>query len=350
MKSVLFFGNDRSPLSNERFMLLRKSLERDVYYFAYNKLEIRNDDKVISSLPVIFNLSVIRLFAMFFLMGWFLFRKQISVIHFHGASTVFCSLYSFLPRTKIITTPQGSDINQNFKGYRKLFTWLLLKNSNVITAKSKTMAKRVYEIASKQAKILNWGLADEVFEFKYNPSESDKKIKFLSPRGGSSIYNLDLIFKAIAQLKRKHRNIEFTYIDFNKKEQLELDKSIVDIEYKDLNKKEFYAVLSKNDFILSLPSHDGFSTTIMEALAVGSLPVISDIPAYKAEFDERENIVSKVSINNISVLVAHLEELIAAIADVRAGQKRRTLFAYDNYSLEMQVAILKAIYHNLNSK
>lgn len=132
------------------------------------------------------------------------------------------------------------------------------------------MKQLVLNIINNSAKIvnLNWGVDDQLFKLTNNRINSEK-VNIISFRATKEIYNIDKIFNAIFNLKTKFSNINFTYVEFNKDQNINLDLSIVDNYFYNLSKKELFDLLANQDIMISIPSFDGFATSIMESLAIG---------------------------------------------------------------------------------
>jgi glycosyltransferase involved in cell wall biosynthesis len=344
---ALFIGSSRSLLAINRCEALRQNLGNiDLIFFNSTPLGrnffIKNKFIVLMSKILFYAFGFIRLyFAIKF--------KKIKTIHFHGA---YHFVFNFIPLfvdAKVIVTPQGSEINEEYRGYVAHIVLFLFKRANIITVKSSFMEKLVLQkgrcIAPDTIQKLNWGIDDAIFEsrrdFKNGPG-----IKIISFRATGKLYNTDIIFTAVTRLKQKYPFVEFTYVEFNNMLELNLDLSVCDAVHNNLSAGDIAKLVSQQDVMISIPSHDGFSTSIMESLAVGILPVISDIDSYKDEFVD-PRIVKKVSPINADALFETLDVIVKNIVNVRADGKNRVAFARENYSKSKQMRIARSIYENL---
>lgn len=206
------------------------------------------------------------------------------------------------------------------------------------------MKQLVLNIINNSAKIvnLNWGVDDQLFKLTNNRINSEK-VNIISFRATKEIYNIDKIFNAIFNLKTKFSNINFTYVEFNKDQNINLDLSIVDNYFYNLSKKELFDLLANQDIMISIPSFDGFATSIMESLAIGVKPCISNIVSYQNE--NLSNLVSYIDLSNEESIEDILSMNIENIELIRNEVKMRREFSFINYSREEQINILKNIYN-----
>lgn len=329
---IVFLGNSNSILAQERFEVVKEEINPDYIEFFHTTAFEKNKFK-----KVYFYISK------FFELWLLIFNKRITHLHYHGAYHFIFNFLSIL-NVKVIVTPQGSDINQDVKKKRVFqIVRFLFKQANYITVKSSQMKLKVRNIYEHQHIYdLNWGISNSFFENNYD--KIDNKIKILSMRATGKIYNIDLVFRLVKQLKKDYQNIEFTYVEYNKDPSINLDLSLCDKVHRQLSKASINELLKQNDFVLSLPSYDGFSTTIMETLAVGAYPIISNIDSYQNEFNEE--ILTKVNLENYDVIYEKISKLTENIEEIRNQKRIRQQYALDKYSYESQVKVLKEMYKN----
>ncbi|MEM5570336.1 glycosyltransferase [Aliarcobacter butzleri] len=342
MNKILFIGAYESPLSQERYKIIKENIRHEKIFF-FNTGFTSFFSKDVINTKFILNNYLTNILQFFYLL-FIIYKYKINIVHFHGGFQVFLNFLSLFiyKKIKIIVTVQGSEINQNYKGYKKYFVKFLLKNSNYITVKSTFMKKRVKNIILNNKNIidLNWGVDDNLFSFV--KKDCNQKINIISFRATGLIYNIDKIFDAILNLKKKYNNIYFTYVEFNKNHNIKLDLSIVDEHYKNLSKEELFNVLSEQDIMISIPSYDGFATSLMESLSLGVYPFISDIESY--DDSNLQKYIKLIDLNNERDLIEELDICIKNIAEVRNGKVKRINFAKEVFSRQEQIKILKKIY------
>lgn len=337
--NLIFVGNLNSPLAVERFFMVKKTFARNIFFYDRDKIAFYDDN-----LNLIFEPKIkpfFHIFSLFFLI-LMIVKNRVGLIHFHGVSVQFLSLLCILSKLIILATPQGSDINQTFKGKNKFFTKIVLDKANIITIKSDAMKRRVEEISNNRKIVnLNWGINEEFYI--ENKIHRSKDIFIISPRSNKKNYNIKLIFLVIERLKLKYNNIKFIYVSLHKDQDYELDLSIADEIYYNLNAKEMKMLYLKSDFMVSIPSNDGFSTSIMESLTCGCLPVISNLKAYD-EVDADYTNVIKVDSPYKDNLEVEMINLIEDIDNIRSFAESRKLKYSKIYSKNHQYEILDKIY------
>lgn len=343
MNNILFIGSYASPLSKERYKLIKTNMQYKRIIFFNTGFEYIQDNDIVTT-KFYFNKYITTILQFFYLL-FLIYKHNINILHFHGGFHVFVNYVPLfiLKKIKIIVTVQGSEINQHYKGYKKYFVKYLLKKADYITVKSTFMKNKVIKITNKDINIfdLNWGISDYLFENK-TINNYDKVIKIISFRATDLIYNIDKIFKAIKELKQQYHNICFTYIEFNKNDKIHLDLSIVDKHYKNLSKEDLFNILKQQDIMISIPSYDGFATSLMESLALGIYPIISDIESYSD--NELKKYVQVIDLCNERDFIEKLEYCISSIDKIREDMEKRISFAKKNYSRKNQIKILIEIY------
>lgn len=343
MNNILFIGSYASPLSKERYELIKTNIEHKKIVFFNTGFEYVQDKNVIST-KFYFNKYITNILQFFNLL-FVIYKYKINILHFHGGFHAFINYVFFFifKKIKVIVTVQGSEINQHYKGYKKYFVKYLLKKADFVTVKSTFMKNRVQQIVDKKENIvdLNWGVSDSLFEYN-QINKNSSTINIISFRATDIIYNIDKIFEAIKKLKERYSTICFSYVEFNKNDKINLDLSIVDKQYKKLSKKELFDILNQQDIMVSIPSYDGFATSLMESLALGVYPIISDIESYND--DELKKYVEVIDLYNERDFIEKLEYCISSIDKIREDMEKRISFAKKNYSRKNQIKNLREIY------
>ncbi len=329
--NILYIADKESVLANDRYEVLKKSINPDYIKFV-GFVKDRN-----------FFIKLFKNIYLFIKLACFIKIKKIDIVIHLGAYHFILNFLSYLD-TSTIVIPQGSEINQLYKGRVKNFIDILFNNSKLITARSEGMKKRIldiYPLANNKVRLLNWGIKDEFFlsDFTNNKKEN---ITIISYRATGKIYNIDIIFDAIKKLKEEHGNIKFIYVEYNKSFDYNLDLSICDEIYSGLSSTELATLLHKCDISISLPSYDGFATSLLETMAAGTLPVISDIEAYKYDFNEYDWLLVKSQIN-VDKLFEKINRIIIDVDLLYDKKKSRVEYIKKYYSREEQIKNLENI-------
>ncbi len=331
---ILFVGNTKSVLSVERFNLL-STLECIDHIEFIDSIKEKN--------TFIRLIKYINLFVKMYLK---IKMNKVNVVIYHGTYHFLLNLLYIKP-IKIIAIPQGSEINEEYSGRVKFFIDILFNHSDYVFARSKAMQKRLIHslnVAENKTLLFNWGINDCFFAS--DTTQLNDKITIISYRATGKIYNIDLIFDAIDYLKRKYKNLHFIYVRHNKDIDLKLDMDIVDEYYVDLSYPELASIVRRSDISVSIPTYDGFATSIVEALASGAYPIISDIEAYSNVFPDERWLMGKTK-PIFEDLCITLEQCIQNITYVNEHKEQRRSYALSNYSRASQLRILADVLEDL---
>ena len=185
---------------------------------------------------------------------------------------------------KIIMSAWGSDIlvtPWKNKMYFYLTKWLL-NNSDMVTSDSDYMSKRIWDICASShimtfpfgvenvpemsfcEKDYNWYFSNRALEHNYNV---DKIIRFFS-----------LIYKNnnAARLIIANDGSECTNLKYMVQE-MGLNAVVNFVGFLSAEEQIYY--YKKCGFYLSVPSSDSTSVSLLEAMAYGCFPIVSDLPA-----------------------------------------------------------------------
>jgi L-malate glycosyltransferase len=178
--------------------------------------------------------------------------------------------------TDIMVTPKKS----------KLHLWItqfILNSSDLITSDAIVMSDEIKKLTSKTVLTFTFGLPKLP---DYKPDEKDSNLYF-SNRILSENYNINRIIRLFKYILEKNKNAKLIIgNEGNMKEELHglshslgLDNNVVFIGFMSLEAQEDY--YRKASVYFSLPTSDATSVSLLEAMAWGCIPILSDIPANK---------------------------------------------------------------------
>lgn len=184
---------------------------------------------------------------------------------------------------KFIASAWGTDVLV-FPWKNKVFLQVMkfiLSKADWITSDSEYMSDVIKKIKHIEVLTFTFGL-DSLPEYK--PAKQDENL-FFSNRGLSPNYNIDWVlnvFSIIYQKEPKSRLIvsndgeeKDKLIKQSKK--LGIEKAVAFIGF--AKEKEQADIYARACGYFSLPSSDSTSVSLLEALAYGCIPILSDIPA-----------------------------------------------------------------------
>ena len=189
--------------------------------------------------------------------------------------------------TDILVTPKKNIV------YKKI-TKYVLKKSDLVTTDSMFMSDEIFKLGCNRDKVITVPMGIELNEFNLNGREKKNKL-FLSMRTLCDNSNIDIILEAFKMLHDEDNDVKLiiTNSGDNKEkvlqliEELKISNAVEYLGFVDRNKVS--ELLKKASFFISIPKSDSTSVTLLEAMACGSLPILSDIPANKEWVKDGKN-------------------------------------------------------------
>lgn len=268
------------------------------------------------------------------------------IVHIQQANSyawhTFRALKKLIFKPKTILTTWGSDVlllpKQN-----KLMHKMVVSNlcsADVITSDSLFMSAEVAKLIApinKPIKTINFGI-------QYLPSKQDVNQKekiILSNRLHKSLYRIDAIIHAFAKLCATDR------IDGEYKLVVAANGSESDVLHKLVHKLDiasrvqFTGMLSYDELIsyyqkanvfVSVPESDGTASSLLESMAYGCVPVLSNLPA------NLEWVLNEVNGVIAEDMTSLDERILMAIQMTQNSQHYHKIYEF-NYSLIQDKAI-----------
>lgn len=218
---------------------------------------------------------------------------QPDVIHIHQANSYAwhtCrAIKKLTPKPKVILTTWGSDVlilPHSSKLMKKMVVANLV-NADLITSDSLYMSAQISKLVkpiARNIKTINFGIQ----QLPVKQNLHDKKKYILSNRLHKSLYRIDKIIAAFASLVVANKiTNEYTLVvaaagDLTAQlkdmvNQLGLASRVIFtgmIPY-----SELVAYYQQSRVFVSVPESDGTASSLLEAMAYGCVPVLSNLPA-----------------------------------------------------------------------
>ncbi|MHC4525119.1 MAG: glycosyltransferase family 4 protein [Planctomycetota bacterium] len=205
----------------------------------------------------------------------------------YATSAGMASLIVNHPAT--IVTAHGSDLTCGSKSrlWRPLLKKIFRQAAcvNVVSDDLKQMAIEL-GVSKKKIAVINMGIDSDVFSFKARDGfDKFRPIKLINTRRLESVYDHPTIVNALEILKNRGVDFHMTFVGYG-----ELQSELMTrVDKKGLGGKVCFlggvpnermpSLLHHNDVYLSASLWDGASLCLLEAMATGIFPVVSDIPA-----------------------------------------------------------------------
>ena len=231
-----------------------------------------------------------------------------SIIHVHQANS-----YAFIAgkanngSTPLVLTAWGSDVLLLPK--RSIFhRWLVtqaLRYADIVTADSEQMSQEIHALCpGKEVVNANFGVDLELPE----GMNAERELILYSNRMHEPLYRIEDIltqFKAMCEELDGHLilagkgSLTEKFKDYSKQHQLTNHVTFAGFVTKSKNQANYL----KSKFFISIPTSDGTSISLLEAMAYGCIPVLSDIPANREWVEDGKN----------GIIIGRTEPFIMAI-------------------------------------
>lgn len=216
-----------------------------------------------------------------------------TIVHVHQANSFgYITSLANKGRYPQVLTTWGDDVlifpNKNFL-FRRLARTSLL-SSDAITADAEIMKKAIHQfIGYKPVEVINFGI-----ELPDRPEKLKEKILY-SNRLHDELYNIDKIIDGSVTFLKSNPSWKLRIAgkgsNTEKLKQQAHDLNLADqIEFVGfLSPTENLENYLKSKIYISIPNTDGTSISLLEAMAYGCLPVVSDLPANREWITDGEN-------------------------------------------------------------
>jgi glycosyltransferase involved in cell wall biosynthesis len=232
-----------------------------------------------------------------------LIRHQCQLIHVHWAipTGLIGALAAAVLRRPLIITIHGSDFRlaTNEPSFLKKIFLFVCRRARHLNCVSAVMKKEMEGMGIDSRKISTFPMGiDETFlgaEREQKKDLNNRPFTILSNRNLLPIYNVSLLIRAIPLVIKELSNVKFLIAgDGPERENLER-------QTKNLNVGDFVQflgqiphesmpnLLNQADIYVSTSLHDGASVSLLEALASGAFPVVTDIPSNREWISDGEN-------------------------------------------------------------
>jgi L-malate glycosyltransferase len=224
-------------------------------------------------------------------------RLRPHLVHAHYATSygLLGLATSFRP---FVVTAHGDDLL--IAPRNPLLRWVVsrvLGHADLVTVPSEQMRVAAHGLAGRRLgriEVLQYGveldrlasLGDEL----RSPSDTGR---IVSARPLLGLYRIDQLVRAVAVLAGRGRQIELTIAgdgpERRSLERLSAEQGVGDLVrfVGQIPPEEVEQRLAEADVTVSISSSDGASVALLEAMAIGAVPVVSDISANTAWIDDR---------------------------------------------------------------
>ncbi len=185
-------------------------------------------------------------------------------------------------------------------------------HADAVTASTAYLAdilRREYGVADEKLHCFPWGVDTTVFSCRCGPApeQPDNALQtpaglpvIFSPRTAARHYRIEMVVRAVAQLHRSGQTVRLVVAAgpgadrayLARLQQLvgqsRLQDAVVIIEH-ELTADQMADLYRSAVATVSIPVDDQFGASVLEAMACGSVPIVSRLPAYRQYLTDGEN-------------------------------------------------------------
>lgn len=256
-----------------------------------------------------------------------------TIVHVHQANSFgYITSLANKGRFPQVLTTWGDDVlifpNKNFLFRRLVRTSLL--SSDAITADAEIMKKAIHQfIGNKPVEVINFGIELQ------NLTNISKENILYSNRLHDDLYNIDQIIQGAVYFLKSNPTWKLRIAGKGSNTE-KLKQQVTDLNLND--QVEFVGFLApaenlenylKSKIYISIPNTDGTSISLLEAMAYGCLPVVSDLPANREWITDGENgiVVSDHNLEQSLELAMQLDPIKVASRNHEIIEARATKHA-----------------------
>ncbi len=216
--------------------------------------------------------------------------------------------------------------------FHKMRTEFVIRRADSITSDADVMSQRLAALGADPSRVITvpFGVDRNVFYTARRSGPGDGPL-VLSNRKIEAIYNIATIISAFPEVKRSLRGAALTVAgsgSLSKTLRAEATRSgaLTSIDFVgEVDHARMPGLLRKHDIFVSVASSDTTSVSLLEAMACGLFPIVSDIPANREWISHGEN--------GMLVPPRDAEALSHAIIDAWANGKLRDAAKKQNADL-----------------
>lgn len=243
-------------------------------------------------------------------------------------------------------------INSLSYPFKKIIQKYAYSKADLIHAWGSVMANHMIESGVDMSKVMILPKGINLDLFQFNDATDDQKINAIITRSLNAEYQHDLILNAFALLKQKNIPFNLTIIgdgiELKKLQslaiELKIDKEVAFVGRIDNNDIPTY--LQKSNFYISMPTTEGVSASLFEAMACGSFPIVSDLPGNRYWIRQKVNGILVPSENALK-LAQELEWAFQNTDFTKKAIIANRAFVEENANYEKNMKKIALKYHDL---
>ena len=236
--------------------------------------------------------------------------------------------------------------------FKKIIQSYAYKKANLIHAWGPIMAEHMEQNKVDMSKVMILPKGINLNFFEFQDSSNTSIVKAIVTRSLLPEYKHDVILKAFAILKEKDIPFELkivgsgTLLEKLKDLARELNIESQVIFTGRIDNNDLPKLLQESNFYISMPTTEGVSASLFEAMASGCFPLVTDLPGNRSWINHKEN-GALVPSEDINTLV---DEIIWAYQNPKIRQNailKNRKFVEENANYTMNMKKIAQVYHEL---
>jgi len=279
------------------------------------------------------------------------------VLAHYYSSYAIASIFTF---ARPIVFCWGSDVNllhTKFPQLANLVGWITNKRAKALVVPSSSIKQKLLASGVDEEKlhVLQYGIdIPKLKSLRGSMLNETNGLHIASIRNGKDLYQIEKIIEAFKLAKFKSESATLHIFGSGHDCQSGVSKygsKKTIIFHGLLPKNDFYSRVGACDAFVSIPTRDGLSLSVLEALYLGLVPVLSDVGSYRELFLELQPFFVEAN-STPKQLAKVLAEVMrnASLNDQRRQvirQNKTIIFMENNFSMEYSKRKLADILSNL---
>lgn len=223
-------------------------------------------------------------------------KLNVDFIHAHYATSGGLTAWLASGKVPYIITVHGSDI---FNSKKSIIWRVLLKKifrkASVVNTVSQELSELVLKLGAEKEKVVEVPVGVDVDLFKSDVKRDWSKLKLICTRAFEPVYNHKVIIEALSILRQQGVNFEMLFVGEGSTrvscEELVNEYGLTDFVTFEprLPNSRLPELLKQYNYYISASLRDGTSVCLLEAMANGLIPIVSNIRANRDWLTEGVN-------------------------------------------------------------
>jgi glycosyltransferase involved in cell wall biosynthesis len=292
-------------------------------------------------------------------------RGRVDILHAHylsanGWSGMLSGVRPF------VATAWGSDLNVDLhrSPFYRILTKLCIRRADLLTANSADLCRKLVEAGADEHKVhlVQAGLELARFPFKRGDERLRQALGLrnrpvvLSTRMLGKVYNLDIVIRAVPKVRAAVPDVVFLFAYRGSAAQEEALRALVtELEVQasvvllgPVQNEHIAPLYHLAEVFVSVPSSEGMPGSLTEAMACGSVPVLSELP-YVREWVHHGRNGLVVPVRDVDGLAEAIVWLLRHPRQRAAMARRNRLLVEERADHRLWMARVEELYLSLLS-